>query len=72
MPDFSVHTRHQPGRHVRRLSEPSAEAAALAYVEDLPFAVEDAEVRVVVTELETGREGCFRIDLAHGEVTACA
>lgn len=71
MPDFSVHTREAPARHVRRLIEDSFEAAALAYVEDLPHDLGDGEARVVVTDMATGREECFRVDLETGDAREC-
>ncbi|MDB5441541.1 MAG: hypothetical protein JWM33_3968 [Caulobacteraceae bacterium] len=71
MPDFSVHTRETPARHVRRLTEASFEAAALAYVEDLPHGVGEDEARVVVIDLATGQEQCFRVDLVSGDTRAC-
>ena len=37
-PHFSVHARHVDSHHARVLEEASFEAAAVAYVEDLPSA----------------------------------
>ena len=46
------------------------EAAAIAYVEDR--GVGTGEMMVVVHDLDSGREHCFRIDLATGTTRACA
>jgi hypothetical protein len=69
--EFSVHGRHVDRHHVRLLSEPSFEAAAVAYVEDLAL-VDGPEVSVIVRDLATGHERCFRIDLETGEAAVCA
>lgn len=70
---FRVHARHIPAHHARTLQEPSFEAAAVAYVEDLhemPGAGED--ISVIVREIDSGHEHCFRIDLDSGDATPCA
>jgi hypothetical protein len=42
----------------------------VAYVEDLhPGA--DGDVSVIVRDVHTGQEHCFRIDLETGEAAAC-
>lgn len=69
---FSVHARHAGPHHARVVHEPSFEAAAVAYVEDLAVAPdEDGEISVVVRDLDTGGEHCFRIDLDTGETAPC-
>jgi len=69
---FSVHARHIDAHHARVLEEASFEAAAVAYVEDFHPPVGDGrEISVVVREVGTGREHCFRIDLDSGEATPC-
>jgi hypothetical protein len=68
---FRVHARHIDRHHARTLSETSFEAAAIAYLEDLHPPGDEAEVSVIVHEIETGREHCFRIDLETGETAAC-
>ena len=68
---FRVHARHIDGHHARTLSERSFEAAAVAYLEDLHPVGEETEVSIVVRELDTGHEHCFRIDLETGETAAC-
>jgi hypothetical protein len=60
------------GRHGRAIEAESFETAALAYVEVWPLPVTDADMSVVVRDLESGREQCFRIDLESGETRACA
>ncbi|NQE63749.1 DUF5961 family protein [Caulobacter sp. RHG1] len=73
MPSFTVRPRHPHGRHGRAVDEPTAEAAALAYLEDFGGDPdEDDVVAVVVRDAETGREQCFRIDLATGETAPCS
>ena len=69
---YSVHLLHS-GTHARILQEASFEAAAVAYAEDLLTPPEEGdEVSLIVRELETGREHCFRVDLATGGTEACA
>jgi len=60
---FRVLARHLETHHAITLWEPSFEAAAVAYVEDLhdlPGAGE--AISVIVREVETGHEHCFRIE----------
>jgi len=70
---FSVHPRGEARHHARLVVEASFEAAAIAFVEDFvpagPRA--EAEAAVIVRDLETGVEHCFRIDLDTGETAAC-
>jgi len=69
---FSVHARHVDGHDARALEEASFEAAAIAYVEDFhPPVGDDPEISVIVREVGTGHEHCFRIDLASGETAPC-
>ena len=69
---FRVHARHVDAHHARTLEEPSFEAAAVAYVEDLhDYPGDGDEVSVIVRELDTGHEHCFRIDLESGEASPC-
>jgi hypothetical protein len=69
---FSVHARHAGPHHARVVHEPTFEAAAVAYVEDLAIAPDDGEaISVVVRDLETGGEHCFRIDLETGQTAPC-
>lgn len=69
---FRVHARHVDSHHARLLEEASFEAAAVAYVEDFhPPIGEDDEISVIVREVGTGHEHCFRIDLDTGETAPC-
>lgn len=69
---FTVRALHLHGHHVRPIDEPSPEAAAIAYLEDFAHDAEGDDLAVVVRDADTGREQCFRIDLATGETTPCA
>jgi hypothetical protein len=70
---FRVHARHVNAHDARTLVEPSFEAAAVAYVEDLHVLPGGGEeVSVIVQDVETGHEHCFRIDLGSGETSPCA
>ncbi len=69
---FTVRARHLHGHHARSLDEPSPEAAAVAYLEDFGHDPdEDETVAVIVRDDDTGREQCFRVDLATGETAPC-
>jgi hypothetical protein len=67
---FSVHARHEDGHRARVVTEASFEAAAVAYVEDLPVHAEP-EISLIVRDLDSGHEHCFRVDLETGETAAC-
>ncbi len=69
---FSVRARDVDSHHARTLEESSFEAAAVAYVEDFHPPVGDSDdISVIVREIETGHEHCFRIDLGTGETAPC-
>jgi hypothetical protein len=68
---FSVHARHIEAHHARVLEETSFEAAAVAYVEDLHALGDGPEISIIVREVESGHEHCFRIDLDSGETAPC-
>lgn len=69
---FTVRARHLHGHHARAVDEPSPEAAAVAYLEDFAHDPEDdAPVAIIVRDQDTGREQCFRVDLATGQTTPC-
>ena len=68
---FSVHARHIDAHHARTLEEKSFEAAAVAYVEDLHEIGDEHEISVIVRELDSGHEHCFRIDLDSGDTQPC-
>lgn len=67
---FSVHARHEDRHRARVVVEPSFEAAAVAYAEDLLHPAEP-EISLIVRDLDSGHERCFRIDLETGEAAAC-
>ena len=68
---FSVHAGHLDRHHARVVREPSFEAAAVAYAEDLHAVGADEALRIVVRDLENGHEHCFHIDLTTGETAPC-
>ena len=68
---FSVHARHVDIHHARVVEEASFEAAAVAYVEDLHDMGDTHEIAVIVQDLGTGHEHCFRIDLDSGDTAPC-
>jgi len=69
---FIVHARHLDRHHSRILEEASFEAAAIAFVEDFQVSLgEDNEISVVVRELGTDHETCFKIDLDTGQAAPC-
>jgi hypothetical protein len=69
---FSVRARHVDAHHARVVEEPSFEAAAVAYVEDLHPPGDAQEISVIVRDIDSGREHCFRIDLDSGDAAPCA
>ena len=68
---FRVHARHVEAHDARVLEERSFEAAAVAYVEDLHAVSDEPEISVIVREVDSGHEHCFRIDLETGETASC-
>jgi hypothetical protein len=68
---FVVHARHIDAHHARTLHERSFEAAAVAYVEDLHDFGSDHEVSVIVRDVDSGHEHCFRVDVDFGEAAPC-
>jgi len=69
---FRVHACHVDSHQARVLREVSFEAAAVAYVEDFHPPMADArEISVIVREVDTGHEHCFRIDLSSGDAAPC-
>ena len=68
---YSVRPRDSIGP-VRIFEEPGAEAAAAAFLEDWGLSDDGGhETTVIVRELQTGREHCFRVDLESGETQPC-
>lgn len=69
---FTVRALHLHGHHARPIDEPSPEAAAVAYVEDYAHDAEDhGALALIVRDEDTGREQCFKVDLATGETAPC-
>ncbi len=68
---FRVHARHVDAHHARVLEESSFEAAAIAYVEHLHPLDDEHQISVIVRELDSGHEHCFRIDLESGGAAPC-
>jgi hypothetical protein len=68
---FSVHARHVDAHHARTLEERSFEAAAVAYIEDLHDIGAEHEISIIVREVDSGHEHCFRINLETGDAAAC-
>ena len=69
---FRVHAGHIDRHQGVFVEEASFEAAAVAYVETHPVSAEaDDELKVIVHDVASGHEHCFRIDLETGETSAC-
>ena len=69
---FKVHARHLDSHHAHTVTETSFEAAAVAYLDHYPPVLDDEpEISVIVRDVESGREHCFRVDLGSGETAAC-
>ena len=70
--EFCVRACHIDSHHARLVKETSFEAAAVAYVENHPYAAdEDHQIQVVVREVSSGHEHCFKVDLETGETASC-
>lgn len=64
--------RLRAGGGQREIAASSFEEAALGYLEAAhPPADEDGELAVIVRERDSGREQCFRVDLAGGGAEPC-
>jgi hypothetical protein len=71
--EFRVHARHVDHHHAHLVREVSFEAAAVAYLEDFPHGPDDDyELAIIVHELASGHEHCFRVNLDTGETAPCA
>jgi hypothetical protein len=70
---YRVHARHVDRHHARLVEEVSFEAAAVAYLEnlDISAATDDQEISIIVHDVSTGHEHCFRLDLGSGETSPC-
>lgn len=69
---FTVRARHLHGGHARAVQEPTAEAAAVAFLEDFGHDPDDDDaVSLIVRDEATGREQCFQVDLTTGRTEPC-
>jgi hypothetical protein len=71
---YRVQARHEDHHHARIVEEASFEAAAVAYLERFAHAapVEGKhDITVIVHDLDTGHEHCFRLNLDTGESISC-
>ena len=68
---FSVHARHVDAHHSRVVNEASFEAAAIAYLEHLSVLTGEPEVSIIVHDVQSGHEQCFKVDLETGETEPC-
>jgi hypothetical protein len=69
---FRVYTRHLDTPHAHVVTEVSFEAAAVAYLEAwADEATEDGTASVIVRDLASGHEHCFRLDLVTGATAPC-
>jgi hypothetical protein len=66
---FRVQARDCEDHHGRVVEECTFEAAVAVYVED--HAGGAGELTLMVRDLESGHDHCFRIDLASGETASC-
>lgn len=69
---FRVHARHLDTPHAHVVTEASFEAAAVAYLEAWAYeATEDPTISIIVRDLASGHEHCFRLDLETGAAAPC-
>ncbi len=68
---FAVRARYSGSPAPTVVEEISFEAAAAAFAEGWPHPDEAATVSILVQDLESGQEHCFRIDLHSGEAAPC-
>lgn len=69
---FAVHAAHEGRGREHTVEGSSFEDAAFAFIETWhPHADSDNEVTVIVTECETGRQHCLRVDLDSGDAAPC-
>ncbi len=71
---FRVYARHVDSHHARLVEETSFQAAAVAYLEGFDLSApldDDVEFRVIVRDVGTGHEQCFKLDLDSGETIPC-
>ena len=67
---FRVHAREEARDQARVVVERSFEAAAVAWVEGAHL-TDRPDVSVIVRDVESGHEHCFRIDTRTGEAAGC-
>jgi hypothetical protein len=58
---FKVRARHEDVHHGRVVTEPTFEAAAIAYVGHMPLLDQKAEIGVIVRDVRTGDEHSFLV-----------
>jgi hypothetical protein len=69
---FRVHARHIDSHHARVVTESSFEAALIVYVEDFPLETGvGGPISVIVRDMDSGHEHCYRVDLETGETAPC-
>jgi hypothetical protein len=69
---YRIHAGHVDRHHAVHVEEASFEAAVIAFVEDHPAEAETGdEMRVIVHDVASGHEHCFRVDLSTGETSSC-
>jgi hypothetical protein len=69
---YAVHAASEARAHGHTVEAVSFEEAALEFLEAWhPQADADGDVTLVVTECESGREHCLRIDAGTGETAPC-
>uniref|UniRef100_B0T9E1 Uncharacterized protein n=1 Tax=Caulobacter sp. (strain K31) TaxID=366602 RepID=B0T9E1_CAUSK len=69
---FRVHARDDDHNHAHSVDAVSFEDAAVAFVEMWHPPVDaDNEVSIVVRQVDSGVEHCFRIDLDSGQAAPC-
>jgi hypothetical protein len=69
---FRIHAGHIDRHHAVAIEETSFEAAVIAFVESHPAEPDTGDaLRVIVHDVESGHEHCFRVDLATGETSSC-
>ena len=69
---FAVHAAHEDRGREHTVEGASFEDAAVAFVETWhPTVDAEGDVQVIVTDCETGRQHCLRIDVDTGEAAPC-
>ncbi len=69
---FAVHAAHEDRAREHGVQGTSFEDAAVAFVETWhPTVDAEGDVTVIVTDCETGRQHCLRIDVDTGATAPC-